>query len=172
MEKTRLNLGCGADIRPEYLNVDMHRYDGVDTVADIVTLNYPNESFIEILAKDIIEHLTFIDAKALLRKCYGWLKRGGTLMVHVHNMPYLAQQLANGGDYDDPFHFEVLKWVYGVSAVGDSKSPGRFHHWGYSEKSLSSILRKIGFKVVKTQVDCEGFGLLAIAYKEAGKNGV
>jgi predicted SAM-dependent methyltransferase len=164
--KSRLNLGCGADIRPEYLNVDMHSYDGVDIVADVATVKFPNESFTEILAKDIIEHLTFIDAKALLRKCFGWLQKGGNIVIHVQNMPYLAQQLSNDGDYDDPFHFEVLKWIYGVSAVGDSKSPGRFHHWGYSDKSLSKILQKIGFKVVKTQVDCEGFGLLVVAYKE------
>lgn len=172
MEKSeKLNLGCGADIREDYLNVDGYAYEGVDVVTDITKLTFPSESFSEILAKDVLEHLTFVDAKKLLRDCYDWLKPNGTIMLHVQNLPYLASHLCRNEDFDDKFHFEVLKWIYGVSAIGDSKSPFRYHHWGYSEKSLSKILQGIGFYVAQSTVDCEGFGLLVIACKRGNDGG-
>jgi predicted SAM-dependent methyltransferase len=113
----------------------------------------------------LVEHLSFEDAKKLLRNCHEWLKPQGSLMVHIQNMPFLASQLANDGGYDDDFHFEVLKWVYGTSGEGETNHPYGFHRWGYSKTSFSRILKAVGFKVVDATVDCDGFGLLIIAVK-------
>jgi len=168
--KPRLNIGSGADIREGYVNVDAHGYPGVDIVANILTVKFPPESFREILAKDILEHLTFMEAKWLVRKCFEWLKPKGIFTVHVQNLPYLAGELAKGGDYNTGFHLEILRWMYGVSAAGESVSPYRFHHWGYSKESMSRVLRTVGFRVVKAEVDCEGFGILLIGYKDGERN--
>lgn len=167
----KLNLGSGPDTRPDFLNVDALAYEGVDVVSDVRDLKFNPETFREIYAKDIIEHVTFHDAKKLLRDCFEWLKPNGTITVHVHNMPYLASQLSRNEDWNDDFHFEVLRWIYGVSATGDSADPYQYHYWGYSEKSLVKIMRGIGYHIVKTVIDCDGFGLLVVGFKKKNDGG-
>ena len=56
---TKLNLGCGKDIRKGFVNVDEREFAGVDVVHDLNTYPYPFEadSFEAILARDILEHL-------------------------------------------------------------------------------------------------------------------
>lgn len=162
----RLNLGCGGDIKVGYVNVDLKKREGVDLVADIMTLSFPPETFTEILAADIIEHIYYCHAKKLLRNCYKWLKPHGILTIHTSNMPFLAKHLADGGDYADEFHFEVLKWVYGIAPAGESDSPYMVHYWSYSEESLCYVLRQIGFSISNCKVDCDGFGLFVSAYKK------
>lgn len=161
----RLNLGCGGDIKPGYLNVDLKKRDGVDLVADIMTLAFPPETFTEIFAADVIEHLYFSNAKKLLKNCHEWLKSHGTLVIHTSNLPFLASKLVDGGNYADEFHFEVLKWVYGITPAGESDSPYMIHYWSYSKESLCHVLRQIGFRIAHCQIDCGGFGLYVASFK-------
>ncbi|MBO9513995.1 MAG: methyltransferase domain-containing protein [Variovorax sp.] len=54
----KLNLGCGFDIRPGYLNVDLHEWHKPDLVADITRLDMlPSGGFDEVVAQDVLEHL-------------------------------------------------------------------------------------------------------------------
>ena len=54
----KVNLGCGLDIRPEYVNVDRVPGAGVDLVADInERLPFDDSEVDEIVAHDVIEHL-------------------------------------------------------------------------------------------------------------------
>ncbi|MEM4336503.1 MAG: methyltransferase domain-containing protein [Candidatus Woesearchaeota archaeon] len=57
--KTKLNLGCGSDIRPDYINLDIIKNAGVDVVHDLEKFPYPFEdnTFTEILCNHILEHM-------------------------------------------------------------------------------------------------------------------
>ena len=57
--KEKLNLGCGNDIRPDYVNLDVADLEGVDVVHDLDQLPLPfdDESFREILCLDVFEHV-------------------------------------------------------------------------------------------------------------------
>ena len=57
--KTKLNLGCGSDIKPDYINLDFEKFSGVDVVADLNKLpwNFKDNSFSDILMSNILEHL-------------------------------------------------------------------------------------------------------------------
>ena len=57
--KKKLNLGCGKDIRKDYLNVDFIKSKGVDLVYDLNKLPYPfkDNSFEEIIILSVLEHL-------------------------------------------------------------------------------------------------------------------
>lgn len=55
----KLNLGCGADIKKDYLNVDYQKAKGVDKVINLnkYPLPFKNKSISEIICQDIIEHI-------------------------------------------------------------------------------------------------------------------
>lgn len=161
----RLNLGCGEDVKPGYLNVDLKKRDGVDLIANIMTLSFAPETFTEVFLGDILEHLYVSQAIKLLKNCYEWLKPKGTVIIHTTNLPFLASNLADGGDYTDPLHWEVLKWMYGITPAGESNSPYMIHYWSYSKESLSHLLKQIGFRISESHIDCGGFGLYVSAFK-------
>jgi len=59
MEKTKLNLGCGKDIKEGYVNVDSVKLSGVDVIQELS--DYPwkfkDNEFDEVYARFILEHL-------------------------------------------------------------------------------------------------------------------
>ena len=53
----KLNVGCGFDIRPGFLNVDAAAFHDPDLVADVTDLRMlPDGYFEEIVAQDVLEH--------------------------------------------------------------------------------------------------------------------
>lgn len=80
--KKKLNLGCGTDIKEEWVNLDSSPLPGVDVVHDIATLHLPfgDEEFDEILCQDILEHLDYVP---VLQDLHRILKPGGTLTIRV-----------------------------------------------------------------------------------------
>ena len=52
----KLNVGCGSDIREDYLNVDARELPGVDVVADVRQLPFEPRSVDELYASHTIEH--------------------------------------------------------------------------------------------------------------------
>lgn len=76
----RLNLGCGWDVRPGYVNVDVAALPGVDVVITPgEPLPFEDESIDVVLAKDVIEHVD--DLSASLGDLHRILKPGGALLV-------------------------------------------------------------------------------------------
>ena len=61
----RLNLGCGDDIKKEYLNIDAAKSNKNVIFMDIDKLKkkFSNLNIDEIYAKDVLEHVGFPTAK-------------------------------------------------------------------------------------------------------------
>ena len=76
-----LNLGCGEDQRPGYINVDA--YGGPDVVWDLQEFPYPWEdnSVDGIVMHHVLEHLP--DWWSAFLECARILKPGGELHIHV-----------------------------------------------------------------------------------------
>lgn len=92
----KLNLGCGTDVRPGWVNVDRHRAQGVTTIDLSKTpWPWPDASADEILASHVIEHVP--DAYEFLDECGRVLKPGGRLTLYF---PYWKDPVACHGNLD------------------------------------------------------------------------
>jgi len=79
----KLNLGCGKDIKPDYINLDRVKLPGVDVVHDLNKFPWPfkNNEFDEILCKHVIEHL--MDFGKTMKEIHRIIKPGGVVKIIV-----------------------------------------------------------------------------------------
>lgn len=93
---SKLNLGCGTDIRPGWINLDIAPLPGVDVVHDlnILPLPFPDNHFASLLCNDVLEH---VDLVPLLRECHRILAPGGRMQIEV---PHYT----SNNNYVDPTH--------------------------------------------------------------------
>ncbi len=76
----KVNLGCGHDKRPGWLNVDSRKDAHPDLVADLEKkLPIESNAAEEIALIHVVEHVT--DPISLIDECYRILKKGGKLEV-------------------------------------------------------------------------------------------
>ncbi len=110
---TKLNIGCGKDIKKDFLNVDYFNGKGVDKVINLNNYPYPfkENQFEEILAKDILEHLEKPDK--CIRELWRISKKGCKIEITV---PHYSSVNAWGDmTHVKPFsqhsmdHFDIKK---------------------------------------------------------------
>ena len=107
----RLNLGCGRDVREGWVNVDQYPAPGVDLVVDLdqadkVELPWPDDSFDEIHASHIVEHLHY--PLPLFAEAWRIAKPDAVMVVRC---PYGSSDAAD----EDPTHVRRLflnSWGY------------------------------------------------------------
>jgi ubiquinone/menaquinone biosynthesis C-methylase UbiE len=100
MGMNKLNLGCGVDIRSDYINMDCVVLKGVDVIHDVMNIPLPFEDnyFDEVLCKDILEHVEYIP---VLKDIYRILKSGGNLIIRV---PHFTSK----DSFADPTHKKLF----------------------------------------------------------------
>ena len=83
----KLNLGSYTNPLPGYSNIDIEKWDDVDTILDLNKLPYPfaSNSIEEIRAVDIIEHLGELTKVEIIKEWARILKPGGKLYIHTAN---------------------------------------------------------------------------------------
>jgi SAM-dependent methyltransferase len=104
----KLNIGCGTEILPGYVNLDINKGPGIDVSHDLNKFPYPFPAnhFDEIRAYSIIEHVA--DVIKTMAELHRILKPGGKLDIIV---PHYAGPLAWGNPQHvrafgyDTFHF-------------------------------------------------------------------
>lgn len=155
--RNRLNIGSGKDYRDNYFNLEKHEQFKSDLQADMREIEFPDNTFREILAQDVLDHIVYFEALSYIKKLYGWLMNDGILNIHLPHFEHCAK-MALAGDH------EAMVWIYG--------SDGRRAHystnvirWGYTPKSMRHILEDIGFIIIHEEVDCLGYGFRMIGVK-------
>jgi predicted SAM-dependent methyltransferase len=119
----KLNMWCGKDIREWYLNRDITKLPGVDTVYDFEQFPYPfpNNAFDEIYCSHILEHM--IDLGKVMEEFIRIGKPWCKIKVRV---PYFASSGARS-DYThkraftrhsfDYFHPDNEFWYYNSAKI-------------------------------------------------------
>jgi len=121
-EVIKLNLGCGSDHRPGYINVDSSPIVKPDRVCDLGKLPwpFPDNYADEIVMWDSLEHLS--DPHNNILEVHRILKPGGIFACHV---PYAKSD----GAFQAPEHkcffteksFDYFCGVSGYDAFGPAK---------------------------------------------------
>src|SRR6266436_6927878 len=77
-----VNLGCGPNALPDWINLDAARGEKIDVVWDLRRgLPFPAASCAAIFGEHVIEHLPKEAAEQLVCECYRALQSGGVLRL-------------------------------------------------------------------------------------------
>ena len=137
----KLNLGCGADIRQGFINVDCREVEGVDLVADVGNLE-PIENVGYILAYDIIEHFPQAETKDVLQGWIDLLPSGGTLDLRCPDVIYGSKILPEN------VFIELL--------YGSQDYPENYHKAGFTLLSMKKLLRSLRMKIDSAKNTSDG----------------
>jgi SAM-dependent methyltransferase len=126
----QLNLGCGTDVRPGFVNLDVAPLPGVDVVHDLDDLPLPFEdgSFAEVVCKDLLEH---VDLGAVLSECHRLLVPGG--LLHMQSPHFTASAF-----YADPTHRRAfsIETLHFFAAGG--RHDDRSYYFGFRFQAIAS----------------------------------
>jgi SAM-dependent methyltransferase len=80
---TKLNFGCGKNIKKGYVNADIDKFESVDKNFDFNIFPYPfsDNEFDEILADNVLEHLG--DIPAVMKELHRISKPDGMIKIIV-----------------------------------------------------------------------------------------
>lgn len=97
---TKLNIGCGTDIRPGWVNLDLVDYGG-NSIADLnkYPWDFPANTFEHILCSHILEHLA--NFNAVITELYRIAKPGAIIEVRVPF--FLSTKYYGDPDHRIPF---------------------------------------------------------------------
>ena len=166
----KLNIGCGKDIRPGFVNIDHNPGPGVDVVCDARALPFPSGSASYILANDILEHFSWRETQAVLK---GWtriLRDGGLLELRVPSLEglirlYLVRPRGwrvEDGQGLDP----VIERLF-----GGQDYPGNTHLTTFDSRSLTDLLQE-DYRILELGPDGHDISnLRVVARKSTLSNG-
>lgn len=133
----RLHLGCGGDVRKDWINLDSRPLPGVDVVADLDAcrrkpLPFAADSIDEFMGNHILEHVN--DSLALMQELHRIAKPGARL---VFRLPYGSSDDAD----QDPTHVRryFMRSFYYFSQLG-------YTHFDYDYRGdwdIASILLSV-----------------------------
>ncbi len=99
--KSGLNIGCGSDVRADFVNLDKVKLPGVDVVWDITQFPYPFEDnrFSSVIMINVLEHLP--DTIKVLEEIHRICKPNASITIRVPYWNSLEQST-------DPTHVRVF----------------------------------------------------------------
>ena len=152
--KDKLNLGCGTDILPDYVNLDYYKFQGVDVVWNVNKTPFPFKAntFSRIKAFHVIEHVESV--VSIIQELFRISKPGAIIDIEV---PYYTGLNA----VKDPTHKHFF-----AAATFDFFERGKLGKGNYfdeSEKSNFSFLYPI-FRVHPIQLIRIDLNHLIIAF--------
>jgi predicted SAM-dependent methyltransferase len=140
---TRLHLGCGGHLIPDWANVDLERREGVISFDLTKPLPCPSGSIKYIYSEHFIEHVRRDQGCALLRECHRVLRDDGILRVSTPDLRTLTTEYLGG---------RITEW----SDMGwQPKTPCQMvnegmrlwgHEFLYDEPELKALLSECGFQ--------------------------
>jgi len=182
----KLNLGSGKKRIEGFTNVDILPWDGnTDILWDLTNVPYRfvTEPVEEIVAIEVLEHISFRDTMKVLKEWYRILKPGGRLVVQVPDCGKMMEYYTKGLICDCVPHkaermedfkpnpwcpkcegkakINPRRWLFAFT--GAQKHEYDFHRNIFTEEILRENLQEAGFKKVEFHNNI--YKLIAHCYK-------
>lgn len=141
-----LNLGCGKNKFSNCINIDCRKECNPDLICDIKKLPYEANSIDSIYALDVLEHIPRNLVLSTLKSWYRILKVGCFLILRLPNVKSIAQKYLSGKIDCNEFS----RLIYGGQEENDLPN---FHNSGFDKETLKELLKSVGFKEVKTNIE-------------------
>ncbi len=139
----KLNIGCGWDKRDGYLNIDVDPNCKPDLlIVDNDFSKIPKNHFEEIVANDVLEHISHSQTLGALLDWSEYLGANGKLKLQTSSILGVAREMGKSKKYENQ-----VGWT--ICLFGNQAHPGDFHHIGFTEATLKVNLLAAGFKLVK-----------------------
>lgn len=146
----KLNLGCGPIYMPGYINIDNQSQWNckVDREEDVFNMEWEENTCEEI----VVSHLAMYimggadteykpnQMRILVNRWFGWLKKGGKLVMETTDIRKVAQLLLNTTNPD--ILNEEMKAIFGWENTYG-------HKWSWSPELLTPIFQEAGFETVE-----------------------
>lgn len=141
-KKVLLHIGCGKINSPEFINIDAQPYAHVHVVTDDIGRlpGFADETADLIYMCHVLEHIRAPDVDAVLREMKRILKVGGILRLSVPDFDRLLDVYKAAGEDLDAIHTQLM---------GGQDSQYNVHYCAFNHRSLSELLRKVGFAAVR-----------------------
>jgi predicted SAM-dependent methyltransferase len=137
----RINVGCGYDHRPGFLNVDMDPACKPDLLLkdnDFSVL--PRRHFSELVAMDVLEHIPRALTMPALLEWADLMQVGGRMTLETSSILGVARMLMARPSFQDQHTCTI--YLYGNQAHA-----GDFHHTGFTETTLRTYVLSAGFEI-------------------------
>lgn len=145
IEGIKYNLGCGYDVRPGWVNIDLHERHHPDIVADVTNLAMiEDETGAYVLAQDILEHIHRDRCISTLQEWNRILKVDGLLELRVPDIQAIARLMSDDRYNSLEGHRAMIHCLFGTQGY-----QGDYHYNGFTEISLTDDLKHSGFEMVR-----------------------
>lgn len=164
----KLNLGCGSDIRKDYINVDAFAPNS-DLKVDLSVLPWPwrEETVDSILMLDFLEHFEYNKTTSILNEVWRILKFNGTVEIQVPDFEHCAKAamgicpfLCNSCGYEFTENANIFncpncneKMLNIINAAihrlyGGQDRIGNYHYTAFTKNLLALQLHDVGLDVI------------------------
>ena len=137
-----VHIGCGEIDSPDFVNVDAQPYPHVHHIRDDITdLSMFADASVDLVYMcHVLEHVHRKEIFGVLGEFRRVLKPGGVLRIAVPDFDLLIAMYEDIGRDPDGIIAPLL---------GSHANAYDIHYWVFTERSLTSILLKAGFSVVR-----------------------
>jgi predicted SAM-dependent methyltransferase len=140
-----VNIGCGPNALPGWINLDAARADHIDVVWDLRRgIPFPDASCSAVFGEHVIEHVPREAAEKLLDECRRVLQPGGVLRLSTPDAGLYLRSYAGDREFlRRPEFPEPAETA--LDRVNQMMREYGQHLWVYDAESLLLLLRKVGF---------------------------
>ncbi|MBF5090890.1 methyltransferase [Novosphingobium sp. NBM11] len=137
----KINIGCGFDKRPGFLNVDMDPNCKPDLlITDNNFSQLPRKFFNHLIAYDVLEHIHRSETVNALLEWSDLMTIGAHIEVETSNVLAIVDLMRE----DQSF---LNHWKCSIFMYGNQAHDGDYHHTGFTEVTLRTYLAAAGFQV-------------------------
>jgi len=152
-KERKLHIGCGRNIRADWLNSDFYPRSG-----DVIHLDatgifpFDNDTFDYIFSEHMIEHVSYLNGFKMLGECHRVLRNNGKIRISTPDLQFLIDLYRAD---KSGLQIEYIKWatdnfIEGAPYYDDTFVINNFvRDWGhlfiYDEKTLRISLERAGF---------------------------